>query len=167
MPSITIIAAVARNGVIGRANALPWHLPEDLQHFKRHTLGRTIVMGRKTWDAIGRPLPGRRNIVITRQPHWQAGGAERADSLGGALALTQREAEVCVIGGTAIFAQALPSADRLLLTEIDADFDGDSFFPPWPRQNFDEHLRERRVSAEGWHYDFVDYRARNARPPPD
>lgn len=160
MSLVILIAAVARNGVIGRNNALPWHLPADLQHFKRHTLGRPVLMGRKTFEAIGKPLPNRRNIVLTRQPAWQAPGVERADSLADALHRIAHEPVVCVIGGTGLFAEALPVAGELLLTEIDADFEGDSVFPPWPRDAFDELSREVHRSDAGWRYDFVRYRAK-------
>src|ERR687884_1635563 len=98
-PAISLIAAVARNGAIGRANALLWRLPEDLKHFKRTTLGHPVLMGRKTWDSVGRPLPGRRNIVVTRDPQWQADGGVRAGSLAEALAHVQGEAKVFIIGG--------------------------------------------------------------------
>lgn len=157
---LTLIAAVARNGVIGRDNALPWHLPEDLQHFKRCTLGKPLLMGRRTWESIGRPLPNRRSVVLTRQAGWRATGAETAGSLAEALALTADAPEVCIIGGTCLFAEALPSADQLLLTEIDADFDGDSVFPHWPREAFDELSREPHQSTAGWRYAFVRYQAK-------
>src|SRR5687768_1237093 len=107
-PVLSLVAIVARNGAIGRGNALLWRLPEDLKHFKRTTLGSAVIMGRKTWDSIGRPLPGRRNIVITRNPQWQAAGAERAESLAAALAMANDEAKLFVIGGAQIYAQALP-----------------------------------------------------------
>ena len=162
MAQLTLIAAVARNGVIGRDNALPWHLPEDLQHFKRHTLGRPIVMGRKTWESIGRPLPKRRNIVVSRQAHWQAEGAEVAASLDEALARCAEAEVVCIIGGTALFEAALPKAEVLMLTEIDADFEGEARFPEWPRAAFTEVSRERHQSDQGWSYDFVCYRRKAA-----
>ena len=129
MTELALIAAVARDRVIGLNNTLPWHLPEDLQHFKRTTLGAPIVMGRKTWDSIGRPLPGRHNIVVTRQANWQAAGASRADSVAAALALAGEVPRVFVIGGAELYAQALPLADALYLTEIDAAFAGDAYFP--------------------------------------
>src|SRR5438067_9831623 len=116
---ITLVVAMDANRGIGIDNKLPWHLPEDLAHFKRVTLGHPIIMGRKTWDSIGRPLPGRRNIVITRNPQWHADGTERASSLTSALDLARNESKVFVIGGGEIYAQALPLADELVLTEID------------------------------------------------
>jgi dihydrofolate reductase len=115
--------------VIGINNTLPWHLPEDLKHFKAVTLGKPVLMGRKTYDSIGRPLPGRRNIVITRQSDWQAAGVEVAHSLEQALAMADGVAEVCLIGGADLYRQAMAMADALRLTEIDAAFDGDAHFP--------------------------------------
>jgi dihydrofolate reductase len=138
-PRISLIAAVAHGGVIGNGHAMPWHLPEDLAHFRRVTLGHTVVMGRRTWDSLPprfRPLPGRRNIVLSRQPGWQAPGAEVAHSLDAALALARGEARLFVIGGGALYAAALPLADELWLTEIDAAFDGSVHFPDWPREAF-------------------------------
>ena len=157
-PIVSLIAAIARNGAIGRGNALLWRLPEDLKHFKRTTLGHPLVMGRKTWDSIGRPLPGRRNIVVTRDPQWQASGAERAGSFDEALALARNEARLFVIGGAQIYAQALPIADELVLTEIDADAaDADTFFPAWNRAAFTRHPGEEHRSEQGFAYRFVTY----------
>jgi len=129
-PRLNLIVAWARRGVIGRGGTLPWHLPEDLRHFKRITLGHPIIMGRRTWESIGRPLPGRRSIVVTHNPRWQAPGAERAASLPQALAMCGDATEIFVIGGAQLFAEALPLAQRVFLTAIDADFEGDTFFPP-------------------------------------
>jgi dihydrofolate reductase len=153
---LSLIAAVARNGVIGRDNQLPWRLSEDLQFFKRTTMGCPILMGRRTYDSIGRPLPGRRNVVITRDANWQRPGVETAPSLDAALALLYGANEVFLIGGGELFAEALPRADRLVLTEIDHDFDGDIRFPAWPRDQFVETSRETHRSAAGWTYHFVD-----------
>src|SRR5687768_1977011 len=130
-PLVSLIAAVARNRAIGRDNQLLCRISEDLKFFRRTTLGSPIVMGRKTWDSIGRPLPGRRNVVVTRNPAWQAEGAERAASLHDALAMLRDAPKVFVIGGGEIYAQALPLADELVLTEIDAEFQADAFFPSW------------------------------------
>ena len=157
-PVLSLVAIVARNGAIGRDNTLLWRLPEDLKHFKRTTLGSPVIMGRKTWDSIGRPLPGRRNIVVTRDLHWQVAGAERAGSLEAALALTSDEARLFVIGGAQIYAQALPIADELVLTEVDADAEADTFFPPWDRDAFDRHAGEPHRSEQGFDYRFVTYR---------
>ena len=157
-PTLSLIAAVARNGAIGKNNALLCHLPEDLKHFKRTTLGCPVIMGRKTWDSIGRPLPGRRNIVITRNPQWHADGAERAESLTAAIERVRDEPKLFVIGGAEIYAQALPLADELVLTEIDADFDGDTFFPPWNRTMFTADASETQTSEQGHRYRWVTYR---------
>lgn len=132
---ISIIAAVAENGVIGSGNRMPWHLKEDLRHFKTLTFGHGVVMGRKTWESLGRPLPGRRNVVVTRQ-QLQAPGCEVAHSLGEALALFASEEELFVIGGAQLYALALPLADRLYLTHIGHPFEGDAYFPPWDREAF-------------------------------
>jgi len=134
-PVVALIAAVARNGVIGDGGALLWHIPEDMQFFRRTTAGSPVIMGRKTWDSLPprfRPLPGRRNIVVTRQPAWQAPGAESAPSLEAAVARTADCTRVFVIGGAEVYAAALPLADELLLTQIDRDFAGDIRFPPIP-----------------------------------
>jgi dihydrofolate reductase len=159
-PIVTLIAAVARNGAIGRDNALLVHLPGDLPRFKQLTLGRPVVMGRKTWDSIGRPLPGRRNIVITRNAEWAAAGAERADGFDTALALAGDAERVCVIGGAEIYALALPHAHELQLTEIDADVEGDAFFPDWPRDAFDCVASETQSTPQGLVYRYVNYRRR-------
>ena len=127
-PKIVIVVARARNGVIGRDNALPWHLPEDLQHFKATTMGGVLIMGRKTFESIGRPLPGRRTLVLTRDPEWSHPGVERAESLGEALARCADRSEVFVVGGAEVFRQALPRADRIVLTEIAIDPEGDTRF---------------------------------------
>ena len=157
-PALILIAAVARHGAIGKNNQLLVHLPGDLPRFKRLTMGHPIVMGRKTWDSLGRPLPGRRNIVITRNPDWSATGAERAASLADALALAGDVDQICVIGGAEIYTLALPQADQLLLTEIDADFDADAFFPDWPREAYEVTASETHCTPEGLVYRYVDYR---------
>jgi dihydrofolate reductase len=143
-PRVNLIVAWARHRVIGRAGTLPWRLPEDLRRFKQTTMGHPIVMGRKTWDSIGRALPGRRSIVVTRDGAWSAAGCETAASLQQALAMCAGVPEVFVIGGAQLYEQALPLAQRLFLTEIDAEFEGDTHFPPidlaaW-RQTAHEHL---------------------------
>ncbi|MDY0331148.1 MAG: dihydrofolate reductase [Thiomonas sp.] len=162
MTELVLIAAVARNGVIGKEGGMPWHLPADLQHFKRLTLGHPMLMGRRTWESLGRPLPGRRHIVISRQPGWQAPGAEQADSLQAALQRVAGDALAFVIGGAQLYAQALPLADRLELTEIDQDFEGDTRFPDWDRSRFTETARESHVAPQGWTYHFVTYTAINS-----
>lgn len=156
-----LILARARNGVIGHGNTLPWHLPEDMAHFKRTTLGCPVIMGRKTWDSLParfRPLPGRLNIVVTRQPDWQADGAQRAGSMTEAMALCPLESNAWVIGGAQIYAQALPLADSAVVTEIDADFEGDAFAPVFG-PTWTETNRERHVSSNGLSFSFVTYRA--------
>jgi dihydrofolate reductase len=155
---VSLLAAVARGGVIGRDGTIPWHLPEDMARFRELTTGHAVVMGRRTWDSLPdrfRPLPGRRNVVVTRNPEWSAEGAERAGSLEEALALVADEERVFVIGGAEIYAAALPYADELLLTEIDLEIEGDTFFPEWSRDEFVEVSREERVSADGTSFAFV------------
>jgi dihydrofolate reductase len=157
-PVLSLVAAVARRGAIGRDNQLLCRISEDLKFFKRTTLGAPIVMGRKTWDSIGRPLPGRRNVVITRNPAWQADGAERAASLHDALVLLRDAPKVFVIGGGEIYAQALPLADELVLTEIDAEFEADAFFPPFDRSQWIDEASAWQVSEGGHRYRWVTYR---------
>ena len=156
-PTLAVIAAVARNGAIGKGNALLVHLPQDLPRFKRLTLGCPVIMGRNTWESIGRPLPGRRNIVVTRNAQWHAAGAEAAPSLAAAMAMVHDAPRVFAIGGEQVFAEALPLAEELHLTEIHAEFDADTFFPPWPRDAFDEVAREPQHDAAGLKFDFVTY----------
>ena len=164
-----LIYARSRNGVIGKAGTLPWHLPEDMAHFKQVTAGCPVIMGRKTWDSLParfRPLPGRTNIVVTRQPDWQAPGATHAASLPEAIALCAGEPRAWVIGGAEIYAQALPLADTAEITEIDADFDGDAFAPAM-RPEWREVARRRGRSAEGLEYSFVTYRKKRPAGQPD
>jgi dihydrofolate reductase len=157
---ISIVAAVARNGVIGRDNAIPWQIPEDVSRFKALTTGHAVLMGRRTWESLPerfRPLPGRRNVVVTRQAGWRAEGAERAGSLEDALALLAREERVFVIGGADVYAAALPLADELRLTEIGIKVDGDTLFPEWDRDAFEEVDRDPHVSEDGTPFAFVTY----------
>ena len=134
-PIVSIIVAAAENGVIGRDNDMPWRLSTDLRRFKALTIGKPVIMGRRTWESIGRPLPGRPNIVVTRDKGFRADGASTVGSLEEAIALGQKQAadlavgEVCVIGGGQIYAQALPFADRIHLTRVLAEIDGDTHFP--------------------------------------
>lgn len=154
-----LIYARARNGVIGKAGALPWQLPEDMAHFKQVTMGHPVIMGRKTWDSLPgrfRPLPGRINIVVTRQPHWEAQGATRAASLPQAVALCAGQAQAWVIGGAEIYAQALPLAKTAEITEIEAEFEGDAFAPHLGAE-WREVARRRQRSATGLEYSFVTY----------
>ena len=156
-PRLTLIAAVARNGVIGNDNALPWRLPEDLKRFKELTLGHPIIMGRKTWASLGRPLPGRRNIVISRDPDFNAPGGIVVASLAAALAASADATEAFVIGGAEIYALALPEAQCLRLTEIDRDFPGDTHFPGFDPAAWRETARERHHADAGFDYAFVTY----------
>ena len=128
---IAMIAAMANNRVIGKDNKMPWHLPADLKHFKKMTLGKPVIMGRKTYQSIGKALPGRRNIVISRQGTALSTDADWVQSIEQALALVQAEAEVMIIGGAEIYRQALPMADKLYITDIDLTVEGDAFFPDY------------------------------------
>ena len=157
--NINLIFARAANGVIGKNGAMPWHLPEDLAHFKRLTLGLPVIMGRKTWDSLPprfRPLPGRTNVVITRQSGWRDDGALPASSLADALTLCGQAEEVWVIGGAQIYAQAEPLAHRIEVTEIAQNLDGDAFAPLLgPR--WIEAARESHVSSNGLKFRFITY----------
>ncbi|MBS3996287.1 MAG: dihydrofolate reductase [Hydrogenophaga sp.] len=156
---LKLIYARAANGVIGRDNQLPWHLPEDLAHFKRTTLGCPVIMGRKTWDSLPpkfRPLPGRLNIVVTRDTTWQADGAAVAHSLEAARALCPSGSVAWVIGGAQIYAQALPLASEVVVTEIARDVDGDAFAPTLDA-SWREGARETHTSAGGLPFAFVTY----------
>ena len=161
-----LIFARAANGIIGRDNTLPWHLPEDLAHFKRTTLGCPVIMGRKTWDSLPpkfRPLPGRANIVVTRQPDWQAAGAQRADSLAEACRLCPPDSDAWVIGGAQIYAQALPLADTAVVTEIDTAFEGDALAPAFGPE-WQETTREPHRSSTGLTFSFVTYQRTPPKP---
>lgn len=154
-----LIYARSRNGVIGSGGVLPWHLPEDLAHFKRTTIGAPVIMGRKTWDSVPprfRPLPGRRNVVITRDPGWHQHGAERAATLDEAIALCSGADVAWITGGAEIFRLALPSAHIAVVTEIEADYDGDTLAPQLG-DNWRELAREHHVSAAGLPYSFITY----------
>lgn len=156
-PRVYLVAAVAANGVIGAQGKLPWHLPEDLKHFKALTLGHPVIMGRKTWESLGKALPGRDNIVVTRTPGYDAPGASVASSLDGALALCAGEPTVFVIGGAELYAEALPVADGLVLTEIQRDYSGDARFPDYNSAAWRETQRKPQTSAEGLRFDYVLY----------
>ncbi len=156
-PRVYLVAAVASNGIIGANGRLPWSLPEDLKHFKRLTLGHPVIMGRRTWESLHGALPGRDNIVVTTTPGYEAPGAAVANSLEGALALCLGEPVAFVIGGTRLFAESLPIADGLVLTEIDKAYEGDTVFPQYERSRWKETQRERHVTAEGTKFDFVLY----------
>lgn len=161
-PTLSLIAAVAHGNAIGRNNELLWHESADQKHFRAVTMGCPVIMGRRTWDSLPprfRPLPGRLNIVVSRDGAWHAEGATRAGSLDEALALAGDAGKVFVIGGAQLYALALPRADELVLTEIDADFpDADTFFPAWDRAAFDLVAQEDHVSSAGVAYRFATYR---------
>jgi dihydrofolate reductase len=156
---VSIVAALARNRAIGRNNTMPWRLPEDLKRFKRLTMGHAVIMGRKTFESIGSALPGRSNIVITRARDWSPSGCIVVHSLEAALAAGGESREAFVIGGAQIYALALPYAQHLHLTEIERDFEGDTFFPELDPSHWREVLRERCVSGGADAFDdaFVEY----------
>jgi len=135
---ITIIVAIGKNFVIGKDGWMPWNIPEDLRQFKEKTLNHTVVMGRKTFEAIGRPLPKRKNIVVTRDPRWHFDGVETIGDLEAFLQEMQsKEEEIFIAGGAQIYQMALPYADKLIISHIDTEIDGDTFFPKWDRSKFD------------------------------
>ncbi|SEA04072.1 type 3 dihydrofolate reductase [Alkalimonas amylolytica] len=155
---ISMIAAMAHNRVIGLDNDMPWHMPADLQHFKRLTTGKTVLMGRKTYDSIGRALPNRRNLVISRQLAPESTDAEWFNSLDAALAATSADEEIMVMGGAEIYRQCLPKAERLYLTEIDAELPGDTWFPDYLAVASWQLLREEKHPADSknpYAYQFI------------
>lgn len=154
---ISIVVAMANNRAIGINNTLPWHLPEDLKHFKATTTGKPIIMGRKTWESLGRPLPNRRNILISRNEDYHADGAEVFSSIQAALAACKDEAEACIIGGANLYEQALPFVTDLIITEIDLDVDADAFFPEFDSKEWLVKEQKAHVSEKGVHYRFVHY----------
>ncbi len=150
---------MANNRVIGKDNQMPWHLPADLGHFKAITLGKPIIMGRKTYESIGRPLPGRKNIVISRDKSYKLEGCETASSLEEAITLVSEVEEIMIIGGGNLYSQALPHADKLYLTFIDLDVDGDTQFPKYEDLKLTEIKREKHLKDEKnpYDYQFVDF----------
>ncbi|MXS85814.1 dihydrofolate reductase [Nitrosomonas sp. HPC101] len=158
IPRLAILAAVAANRVIGRNNSLPWHLPADLKHFKQLTIGQIVVMGRRTYDSIGKPLPGRTNVVLTRQHHPDVPGIITAHSIQEILDhFAQDDRQIFIIGGADLYQQTLPICQHLYLTEIQQDFAGDTFFPEYDRADWQEISREIHHVAEdsGMEYHFV------------
>ncbi|HHW76820.1 MAG TPA: type 3 dihydrofolate reductase [Xanthomonadaceae bacterium] len=153
---LALIAALARNRVIGRDNRLPWHLPADLRFFRQATMGKPLLMGRRTWESIGRPLPGRRMIVLSRDPGCQAPGCAVARSLDQALAIAGAVPEIMVIGGASLYAQTLPLAERLYLTVVEADVPGDVWFPDWDERAWRLVWEEAHPAdaAHAWPYRF-------------
>lgn len=168
-PALCLVVAVARNGVIGRDNDLPWRLPKDLAYFKRVTMGHPIIMGRKTFDSIGRPLPGRCNVVVTQQTQWHAEGVEVVHSLSEALDLARARAreqgvdQIMLIGGAQLFVPALSMAQRLYLTQVHADVAGDTYFPEFEPGDWDEIEREDCFADDSnpFDYSFVVYNRRS------
>lgn len=156
-PAIYLVAAIAANGIIGASGKLPWRLPGELQHFKKLTMGHPIVMGRRTWESLPGALPGRENIVVTTRPGYDAPGAAVASSLDAAIALCLGEPVVFVIGGTRLFAEAMPIARGMVLTEIQRDYDGDTRFPAWDRSQWRETQREAHAAPDGTRFDYVLY----------
>ena len=158
-PIISLIVAMANNRVIGKDNDMPWHLPADLAHFKAVTLGKPIIMGRKTYESIGRPLPGRKNIVISRNSNYKLEGCETVCSLEEAMELVSDVEELMIIGGGYLYSQTLSQADRLYLTFIDLDVDGDTQFPEFEHLQLTEVKRERHLKDEKnpYDYQFVDF----------
>jgi len=154
---ISIIVAMSKNNVIGANNALPWHISEDLKRFKSLTMGKPTIMGRKTFDSIGRPLPGRKNIVITRNTDLKIKGVDVVSSLDNVFSLIKDEEQVFVIGGEEIYRIFLDHATHLYVTEIDSVLEGDAYFPQFSANYWQEISREKSVNEEGLHFSFVDY----------
>lgn len=157
MTKLSLIVAIAKNGVIGINNTLPWHLPEDLKRFKALTMGHHIIMGRKTYDSLGRLLPGRTTVIVTRNTDYRIEGALIAHSLPDALALCENDNEVFLIGGAELYKTGLDLADKLYITEIDLDVAGDAHFPEIPHADFREVAREAHVSEKGLPFSYVTY----------
>ncbi|HWL29342.1 MAG TPA: dihydrofolate reductase [Burkholderiaceae bacterium] len=162
MPIIQLVVAYSENRVIGRDNALPWRLPADLAHFKRTTMGHPIVMGRNTWESLGRALPGRPNLVVSRNPDYQAEGASVHPSLEAALQACSGTDIVCVIGGEQLFRHALPLAHEIVATEVHAHIDGDTWFPALDQDRWQEVERLPQPPQNGYDFDFVTYRSKTA-----
>lgn len=161
---VQLVVAYSANRVIGRDNALPWRLPSDLKHFKRVTLGKPIIMGRNTWHSLGRPLPGRPNLVLSRDPGFAAEGATVHPDLESALAACRDAEVVCVIGGEQVFKAALDIAEEIIATEVHAEVAGDTFFPPLPA-GWTEVERLAQPEENGLAFDFVTYRRGGVRLP--
>lgn len=158
-PHICIIAALTRNGVIGRGNDMPWKLPDDVKRFKQYTLDHTVIMGRLTYEAVGKPLPDRRNIVLTHRDDWHPEGVEIANSLTKSLKMSQEQERVYIIGGARIYADALPITDRMYLTHIDAEIEGDAVFPWFDVRGWENNVLEMAPADERNEYatSFVQY----------
>ena len=157
MTTVSLIVAVANNHVIGVNNTLPWHLPEDLKRFRALTTGHHIIMGRKTYESLGRLLPGRTTVIVSRNKAYQVEGALIAGSLEEAIALCKEDSEAFVIGGAELYKDALKLADKLYLTEIALQVEGDAFFPLFERSEWKETLREAHTSAQGLAFSYITY----------
>jgi dihydrofolate reductase len=160
----SLVVAMSKNRVIGRNNQLPWRLPADLAFFKRVTMGHPVIMGRRTYESIGKPLPGRLNIVVSGNPRFEAPGCTVVGSMEEAYRAAGDADEVAIIGGSSIFAESLPRADRIYLTEIDADVEGDVRFPPFDRSEWSESEIERHGRDERHAYPFRILRLERRRP---
>lgn len=156
---ISIIVAIARGGVIGGHNTLLWHISEDLRRFKQITTGHPVIMGRKTYESLGRPLPNRTNVVITRQSDYKANGCTVAGSLEQAIAMFSQQQELFIIGGAEIYTQAMPIAQRLYITDVEDDYQGDTYFPQWDKQQWKLTASERHERGEKFDkpFTFNDY----------
>lgn len=152
---VSIIVAVAQNGVIGAENKLIWHISEDLKRFKAITSGHPVIMGRKTFESLGRPLPNRTNVVVTRNPHYFAEGVTISDSLGEAIGMFASDEEVFIIGGAEVYRQAMDIADRFYLTEVYADYEGDTFYPEWDKNEWELVSEERHEQGEKYPHSFA------------
>lgn len=157
MSKLSIIVAIANNGVIGVNNTLPWHLPEDLKRFKALTMGHHIIMGRKTYESLGRLLPGRTTVIVTRNSHYKIEGALIANSLQAAIALCKDDDEVFLIGGAELYQNGLKLADKLYITEIALEVEGDAHFPAYQTNEWQETSREVHTSAQGLSFSYVTY----------
>lgn len=160
-PQLMIIVAMAKNHMIGKANQMPWHLPDDLKHFKAHTLNKPVIMGRKTFESLGaRPLPNRPNLVVSRNPNFSAPSIDVFDSVDRAIASVAEAEEVVIMGGAQIYTQWLDKVDRLLITEVDASPEGDAYFPQIDQQAWCEVSRQHHPADErhAYGFDFVEYR---------
>jgi len=157
MPIISLIVATAKNGVIGIKNTLPWHLPEDLKRFKALTMGHHIIMGRKTFESLGRLLPGRTTIVITRNKDYKIKDAIVVHSLEEAIQKASADTEIFLIGGAELYQVGLNFADKLYITEVQAEFEGDAYFPPIDLKDWQETMREANVNIQGLKFSYVTY----------
>lgn len=155
--NLSLIVAVAKGGVIGHNNTLPWHLPEDLKHFRALTTGHHIIMGRKTYESLGRLLPGRTTVIVTRNPNYQIEGALIASSLEAAMALSGNDDEVFLIGGAELYQHGLELANKLYLTEISLAVEGDAYFPDVNVETWQETARETHISEQGLAFSYVTY----------